>query len=448
MALLFFKKIRTFSWTASAFGKRYGKIIIFSLITGLFIFFLISRLLPFLPKMKKEERIGLVGQYNFDNLPGQILNLLGKGLTSVSQDGSVLPGLASEWQISDNALTYTFKLKKNIFWQDDKKIKASDIVYNFKDVDQEIVDEETLKFKLKEPFSPFLIAVSHPIFKKQLIGSGPYRIIRIKKKGQKLSLIELRGPKNIIFRFYPTISEVKLAFKLGKIDEIRDLLKNDFSSTWKNYMKIQSQVKKDYYLALFLNNKDSLLGSKDLRQALSYAIYYKETKDRVYSPINPDSWAYNSKVKVYNYDPKKAKKLFNKFNKDKKEKIQLKILTSEAFLNLAEDIKNSWHKTLGIETQIEVINFLPDDYQVFLGIQKIPVDPDQYFLWHSTRLTNITHFKDVSVDKLLEDGRKINDQDERKLKYFNFQKFLTEEEPIIFLYHPRLFTIKRLGLAF
>jgi len=37
----------------------------------------------------------------------------------------------------------------------------------------------------------------------------------------------------------------------------------------------------------------------------------------------------------------------------------------------------------------------------------------------------------------LEDGRKIINEDDRKVKYFDFQKALLEEAPAIFLYFPK-----------
>lgn len=439
------KKIRGFSWTVKAFLKRYGKISAFSLIIGLAGFFLISKVSPYLPKPKRHERIGLVGKYTPDQLPQEILALLGQGLTSVAKNGSAIQGLASRWEISEDGLTYTFFLKENIFWQDGEKIKADQIVYDFKDVTCQVIDEKTLRFRLKEPFSPFLIALSKPAFKKHLLGSGPYKIEKIKKSGNFIKLLKLTGPtKDITFRFYPTVEAVKLAFKLGEVDIINGLFTNPFKEEWQKYFRVETQIKKDRYIGLFFNNNDPLLGNKTLRQALNYAIKNKPTDEtRAIGPLNPNSWAYNSQVKTYDYDPQNAKNLFEKFKTEKNEEIKITISTSQALLTWAEEIKQSWEDVLGIKVEVEVINAIPQDYQVFLGIQEIPVDPDQYALWHSTRAENITHFKDPRIDKLLEDGRRIQDKEKRKEKYFDFQRFLLEESPVIFLAYPRLFRITR-----
>jgi len=43
----------------------------------------------------------------------------------------------------------------------------------------------------------------------------------------------------------------------------------------------------------------------------------------------------------------------------------------------------------------------------------------------------------------LEDGRKVYDTEERKKIYQDFQKYLVEEAPAVFLFYPELYTISR-----
>lgn len=445
MAFTFFKKFRVLFWTIKAFLKKYSKIIALSLIIGFAGFFLISKVIPFLPKTKKYERIGLVGQYTFEQLPYSVLSFLGQGLTAIAKDGSAAPGLAESWQVSEDGLTYTFVLRDKIFWQDGSRITAQDVVYDFKDVERNVIDDRTLRFKLKEPFSPFPIALSMPVFKNKLTGSGPYKIVRIQKTGNYIKFLRLTGAKKDIgIRFYPTVEVIVQAFKLGEVDIIDGLFENPFKADWLDKANLEEVIKKDRFTGLFFNNKDSWLGNKNFRQALNYAIKNKPNDEtRALGPINPDSWAYNPEVKKYDYDPANARELLDKAKEDNDEKIRIKISTSQVFLNLAEEIKHSWEEELGIEVEVEVINAIPGDFQVFLGIQEIPADPDQYVLWHSTRGENITGFQDPRVDKLLEDARKTNNLEKRKEKYFDFQRFLLEESPVAFLSHPRLYKISR-----
>jgi len=74
----------------------------------------------------------------------------------------------------------------------------------------------------------------------------------------------------------------------------------------------------------------------------------------------------------------------------------------------------------------------------------VPADPDQYVYWQSTQEnTNISNYSSPKIDKLLEDGRKTLDTDARKKIYADFQFYLVDDAPAIFLYYPKVVTIRR-----
>jgi len=109
----------------------------------------------------------------------------------------------------------------------------------------------------------------------------------------------------------------------------------------------------------------------------------------------------------------------------------------------AEKIKKDWEEA-GAKVQIEITPNVPLNFQAFLATVDIPKDPDQYSLWHSTQTgTNISKYNNPRIDKLLEDGRTELDQETRKKIYIDFQRFLIEDSPAIFLYHPTFYTISR-----
>ncbi len=110
---------------------------------------------------------------------------------------------------------------------------------------------------------------------------------------------------------------------------------------------------------------------------------------------------------------------------------------------LAETIAKDWENVLDVDVDVKIINSIEPDFQAILIAQEIPLDPDQHALWHSTQETNISHYQDLKIDKLLEDGRIISDLKKRKEIYQDFQKFLVEDTPAIFLSHPTTYTITR-----
>ncbi len=54
------------------------------------------------------------------------------GLMNCDADGSIIPGCAAEMPtVSDDLLTYTFKLRKDMKWSDGEKLDANDFVYSW-----------------------------------------------------------------------------------------------------------------------------------------------------------------------------------------------------------------------------------------------------------------------------------------------------------------------------
>jgi len=54
-----------------------------------------------------------------------------EGLTRFAADGSIVPGLAESWDISEDGLTYTFALRKGVKYHDGSAFDASDVVFSF-----------------------------------------------------------------------------------------------------------------------------------------------------------------------------------------------------------------------------------------------------------------------------------------------------------------------------
>ena len=61
------------------------------------------------------------------------------GLTTLAPDGSVQPGSAESWTVSDDGLTYVFKLREGLQWSDGTPLTAEDFAYSFR----RIVDPAT-----------------------------------------------------------------------------------------------------------------------------------------------------------------------------------------------------------------------------------------------------------------------------------------------------------------
>lgn len=437
------KKIRYWWWLTFAFLKKRRKIILTASLLAILAAVAAPGLLKYLPKWERGRNIGLIGRYRFNELPDSILGKISNGVTNVSLDGSPIPDLAETWEIEDNGNVYKFKIDVSRVWQDGSHISAEDVLYRIQNVEAEVVNEETLIYRLREPYAPFPILLSRPCFKSGVIGTGDYRVENIIYNGEFIDQIILkdRTGRKIKYSFYRTSADVLTAFKLGEINEIDDLTSIADVPDWKE-IEITPQLRQDKYVAVFFNNNDEFLAEKSFRQALTYAIPNKPSDEkRCLSPINSDSWAYNPQVKPYNTDLNIAREITEVLFADTAPP-KLELTTTLSYLSRAEEIADAWRQ-IGIETKIKAVPVIDGDFQVLVIGQQIPSDPDQYSFWHSTQATNITHYSSPKADKLLEDGRKTLDKNKRKEIYRDFQRFLLEDCPAAFLEHVTTYTVRR-----
>lgn len=150
-----FKQLRFLTRLTKAFVLKQYFLIGLGIFLGIMSYFLFPKLLKFLPVPKKVVKIGVLGKYTLLEIPDDILKKLSRGLTKVSDDGTVLPDLASSWQVSPDGQVYTFNFKDKVFWNDGSEFKPEDVNYNFKEAKIMPIDFQTLKIKLDENFTPF-----------------------------------------------------------------------------------------------------------------------------------------------------------------------------------------------------------------------------------------------------------------------------------------------------
>ncbi len=424
---------RYFYRLVQAFIKRFKVIIFLGVILGIVSFLFLTFLLP--DMISTKTRIGIVGRYTVDKLPEEISIKISGGLTKTDESGNVIPNIAKSWETLDGGKTWIFNLDKNITWQDGKAISSNEINYEFNDAIIEKPNSDQIKFILDSQFSAFPIILTKPLFKKGLLGIGEYKVKNISLTAgyiQNITLINSKKDK-LTYKFYPTEDRLILGFKLGEIDVINKLQDISEFVNWKK-INIDHDIGWNNFVGIFLNTENEKLKEKVIRQGLNYSINKAEMGERALGPISPFSWGYNPQVKPYEQDKEKIKEI-----KD----IEIKLSTLPNLLKTAEKIAKDWQEA-GIKTEIEVVTSVPVDYDAFLATVDIPKDPDQYSLWHSTQTTtNISRLASPRIDKLLEDGRTELDQETRKKIYLDFQRFLVEDVPAIFLYHPTFYTISR-----
>lgn len=442
---MIFLRRRLLVWLIKAYIRKWKRIIIASFIFGIVGFFSLYFLLTHFKifTFGQKETIGVLGIYNSNNFPSEILENISYGLTKTDRSGKVQPSIASSWNIDNSGKIYTFHIKDNIYFTDGTKLTSKEINYNFENVEVFRPDKKTIVFKLKESYSPFLVTVSRPILRKNFIGLGDYKVKSLELNGEFIESIQLqkiKSPNNLTsYLFYPTEEALKMALVLGEISKTQDISDLSFQkNSFKNFpnYNISKKINYNRLVTLFFSTQDKVLSDKRLRQALTYTLpndFSQGKRNR--TPYPPTLWAAREDVFSYEQDFEHSKLLLESSSATASSQLKLNIKTLPQYKTIAEQISLSFKK-IGILSTIEVINTLPSNFQVFLGEFNVSKDPDQYTLWHSSSSNNLTGYKNLRIDKLLEDGRQTVDLEKREKIYADFQKYLLDDPPADFLYFP------------
>jgi len=250
----------------------------------------------------------------------------------------------------------------------------------------------------------------------------------------------------ISYQMYPTEDALKMAYILGEITRAKGLTDITYdSSSFANYKNtnVNKYVDKNTLVTLFYNTQDPVLSDKKLRDALTYATPDEfETGERAYGPFSSRFWGSAAIISDYQQDFDHSIKLLEVPEGKKANKINVTMKALKRYKDIAEKLKIEYKK-IGVNITIEAVDSFPQTFQMFLGDYSVPKDPDQYTLWHSNQQNNISKYKNLRIDKLLEDGRKEVDLGNRQKIYSDFEKYLLDDSPATFLYFPYKYDLFR-----
>jgi len=327
---------------------------------------------------------------------------------------------------------------------------ANDIIFRASGVKTKVVDKHTIDFELDQSLMIFPVYLTKPLIKGNLIGiAGIYSVNSYKTDAKNfISSIILTPQKDGMplreYRFFKTENDLITAYKKGKITSFKTHKKNIASlfSNWNN-TKISKDVDYERVMTLFFNHNTPLLKEREIRKAIVYATMpFKEYGESALGPVPPTSWAYYSKVKNYAYNIERSKNIINEYV-SATESAELTLYTFFDYAEQADKLQNNYN-SIGLDIDLKLLSYIPGQFDLLLTMWEPPIDPDQYFIWHSTqKVTNKSNYSNVKMDKILEDGRNVMNIQKRKSYYRDFQKLAAEDLPAHFLYYPFVYTVAR-----
>ena len=214
-----------------------------------------------------------ISNLDFYTAPGYELNWvamnIGCGLLGITPDGKFVPEAAESWQISPDALLYTFKLRKNVLFHDGTTVDAAAVKFSIDRIldpatrssmrtyyepvvhSVEVIDPSTVQIRLKEPYGFMLhmlaayrmgLVISSPTATQKysledrrsgkpdaVVGCGPFRLVEwVKGSHLVMDRFDKYWDQGLPYLDRVVIRVIKdpitqmAAFKAGEIDFIVD----------------------------------------------------------------------------------------------------------------------------------------------------------------------------------------------------------------------------------
>ncbi len=354
----------------------------------------------------------------------------------------------------------------------------------------ETPDPYTFIVHYDKPYAPALLSWGMPVHPQHLlagqdvtksklarqpVGTGPY-VFKEWIGGEKIVLEAnpdyFEGQPNIrrvVIRVIPDISTQFLELQTGSLDFMGlSPLQYDRQTDTPAFRRLYNKY--SYlsfgYTYLGYNLRRPLFQDKRVRQALSYAINKQEIIDGVLlgygvaatGPYKPDSWVYNANVRRYDYNPERARQLLRDagwidtngdgIREKDGQNFAFTIVTNQGndLRSKTGEIVQQRFREVGIDVKLRIVEWAtflkefinPGNFDATILAWSGGPEPDQYSVWHSSKTApgqlNFIGFENSEVDALLEKGRRVFDQDQRKACYDRFQEILAEEQPYTFLY--------------
>lgn len=422
-----------------------------------------------------------------------VMNNMNALLVRVNRDATdVEPDLAESWTISDDGLTYTFKLRKGLKFSDGSPLTAGDVKFSLerlRDKEGSIMagmfsvignidtpDDRTVVVTLEQPSAPALAAFAMfsaailpqkaveergEDFGSNPVGAGAF-MLQEWKRGESLELV--KNPHywesdrvkldGVQWDYIPNDNTRILKLQAGEVDAIifvpfNRVAELEADPNINAHMDPSSRM--DHML---VNHAHPPLDELKVRQAIYHALDRQSIVDAVTfghgkvanSFIPAGAMFYHQGNTDYAYDPAKAKSLLSEAGVSDLEldflitagdsvHDQIGVIVKDQLgqagigVNLVKQEEGQqWESTVAGEYDIS-INYWTNDV----------IDPDQKSTFcvygDDENLSYYTRYKNPDVTKLVEQGRVELDKDERRQIYYEIQKLAKADAHWIDLYY-------------
>jgi peptide/nickel transport system substrate-binding protein len=475
-----------------------------------------------IPRAGGELIEGIIGTPRFINpllaasdADRDVTTLVYSGLLKATPDGEFVPDLAKEFTISPDGLTYTFTLRDDAVFHDGKPLTTADIEFtvdkakdtslkspkrvNWEGVVMTVTDEKTISFSIRQPYKPFINSLTLGILPKHIwkdlssdqfpfssfniqpIGSGPYKMVSVKRSGDGIpTQISLRANNeyalgkpyitNIYLNFFATERALVSAFSNGEIESASNLTPSSAKSLEKNTNILSAPLTRVFGI-FFNQNENELLAHKEVRKALAASINKDDIIESVLlgygsrtdgplpstaqSALIPSDFS-STTISEASKILEKAKwekngetGFFEKTTRTTNTTLAISLSTANIpeLVESAKRIEENWTE-LGVQVDVRVFEpsdlnqgvIRPRQYEALLFGLVTGKNSDLYPFWHSSQRNdpglNVALYTNARADRFLERMRTATSSELIANLYADFKKEIDTDSPAVFLWSP------------
>ncbi len=408
-----------------------------------------------------------------------------EGLLWYNESGDIVPVLAKSYEISEDGLTYTFKLRDDVKFHNGDAFDADDVIYSYdtlagltsgKPLSSEFatienldkIDDYTVAVTLKQKNAAFLAACIRPILPKgydnqaqEPVGTGAF-LFHSYEPGQKVVLMKNADYYNDERAAKVDMVEVYIMTEPTAI--VNALLSGqlDFANIDpKNVAQLESEFdilssEQNMVQLMSMNNKRAPFDNIKVRQAVNYAI----NKDQIIKAVGNGYGTkiatnmspmmksyYPENLNQYEADIEKAKSLLAEAGLADGFETSVTVPSNYKFhVDTAQVIANQLAQ-IGVKVEIKQVEWgvwLDEVYKqanydmTIIGFSGKLNPNDILKRYHSAYKKNFINFNNAEFDKLLEEAKVEIDAEKRAELYRKAGEILNNEAPAVYIMDPHL----------
>ncbi len=429
-----------------------------------------------------------------------VIGAIHNSLVAYDINYAMYPDLAESVEVEPDGLKYTFKLRQGVKFHDGTELTSADVKYtidyygdpanaatiqsSYTGIDSvETPDDYTVIVNMATVNAASLVnwasnpivnakyhqEVSDATYSTAPVGTGPFKV----KEWKAAEYTELEAFDDY-FKGRPLIDTIRMEVVPEAAVRKAALDTGDAdSSAWPLLVEDSLALEADPNFKVFrtpgesikhfpINNTLPYFADKLCRQALMHALDRQRIIDDLWngaaevaqSNIPPNSQYYKADLKQYEFDPEKAKALFDEAGWTEgadgiREKDGVKFaftcttITGDQARKAIAELAQQLFKDVGVEVQLaeapvaEILQALRTgtmDMSIFNWTYSVGVlEPDPTNTLASSGGNNFPQFKNAEMDELCAQGLQQVEVADRKPIYDRIQEIFVEEVPVLYL---------------